>query len=63
MGREIEYSIVDERLDELIKLSERAGVSLDELVNCIGKVDQKTFNACCDKPSILPRYIASSVKP
>lgn len=63
MRRPIEYSVVDARLDALIELADRTGYSLDELVPAIGRLDQKTFKACCEMPSILPRYIASRVSP
>ena len=63
MSQAIEYSIVDQRLDELIDLADRTGHSLDDLVRAIGRADQKTFSACCEMPSILPRYIASKVSP
>lgn len=67
MGREgkkkFDYTIVDKRLDSLIELCDETGHSLDQLVLAIGRIDQNTFRACCETPSILPRYIASSVKP
>lgn len=61
--REFHYTIVDNRLDDLMMLADKTGYALDQLVSAIGRADQKTFDACFDTPSILPRYIASSVSP
>lgn len=54
---------VDRRLDRMIEIAEQTGLSLDDVVKAIGRVDQKTFNAFSDKPSSLPLYIASRVSP
>jgi predicted DNA repair protein MutK len=55
--------MVDRRLDRMIQLADEMGVSLDDVVMCLGRVDHKTFAAVSDNPSLLPRYIKSSVKP
>lgn len=54
---------VDDRLDRMIEIADETGLSLDEVVKLIGRVDQKTFRKFSDNPSSLPRYIASSVSP
>jgi len=54
---------VDERLDRMIEIAEEQNVSLDVVVKAIGRADYKTFLTVSDNPSILPRYIKSSVKP
>ena len=54
---------VDERLDRMIEIADLLGVSLDHVVRCIGRSDQKTFLKFSDNPSSLPRYIASKVSP
>lgn len=54
---------VDDRLDRMIEIADETGLSLDEVVKLIGRVDQKTFRKFSDNPSSLPRYIASRVSP
>lgn len=47
----------------MIELADETGLSLDDVVRAIGRVDYKIFRSFSDNPSTLPRYIASSVKP
>lgn len=54
---------VDRRLDRMIEMADETGISLDQIVHAIGRVDQKIFEAFSDKPSSLPLYIASKVSP
>lgn len=54
---------VDERLDRLIALADQTGYTLDALVQSIGRIDQRDFDAASDNPSLLPRYMKSSVTP
>jgi len=54
---------LDKRLDALIVLADKTGHTLDDLVHWVGLLDQKAFDAVCETPSVLPRYMASSVKP
>ena len=54
---------VDQRLDRMIEIASSEGVTLDSVVQAIGRADQMTFDAVSDKPSLLPRYMKSSVKP
>ena len=54
---------VDKRLDRMIEMCDETGLTLDEVVESIGRADQKTFRAFSDNPSSLPRYIASKVTP
>lgn len=54
---------IDRRLDRMIELADETGLSLDDVVRAIGRVDYKIFRSFSDNPSTLPRYIASSVKP
>lgn len=53
--------IVDQRLDRMIEIAEETGLTLDQVVEHIGRADQKTFRAFSDNPPTLPRYIASKV--
>jgi hypothetical protein len=54
---------VDRRLDRMIDIAEITGASLDDVVKAIGRKDQTVFDAVSDNPSLLPRYIKSSVSP
>lgn len=54
---------VDKRLDRMIELAEETGYTLDEVVEAVGRADQSTFRAVSDNPSLLPRYMKSSVSP
>jgi hypothetical protein len=56
-------TIADERLDRMIKIAEELGVPLDHVVEHIGRCDQRTFDAVSAKPSLLPRYTKSKVRP
>jgi len=51
------------RLDRMIEIAETQGVTLDEVVAAIGRVDQRTFRAVSDNPSTLPRYMKSNESP
>lgn len=55
--------IADKRLDDLIRIADQAGLTLDDVVKAIGRADQSTFEEFSDNPSRLPRYIQSRVKP
>lgn len=55
--------VVDMRLDRMIEIAETQGVTLDEVVAAIGRVDQRTFRAVSDNPSTLPRYMKSNESP
>lgn len=54
---------VDQRLDRMIQIANETGFSLDAVVSVMGRCDQSTFDALSDKPSRLPRYMKSSVRP
>lgn len=54
---------VDRRLDRMIEIAEIVGCPLDHVVAHIGRCDQRTFEAVSDNPSLLPRYMKSSVRP
>jgi hypothetical protein len=54
---------LDDRLDRMIEIAEETGATLDDVVKAIGRADQTTFRAVSDNPSLLPRYMKSSVKP
>lgn len=59
----LQYTEVDQRLDRMIEIADETGLTLDAVVAAIGRVDQKTFRAFSERPSSLPRYIASRVRP
>ena len=54
---------VDRRLDRMIEIADELGVPLDHVVKHMGRVDQNAFLAFSERPSSLPRYIASRVRP
>lgn len=54
---------VDQRLDRMIEIAEETGTPLDYVVRHLGRCDQSRFNAVSANPSLLPRYMKSSVKP
>ena len=54
---------VDRRLDRMIEIADQLKVTLDQVVAAIGRVDQTVFDAVSDNPSLLPRYMKSSVRP
>jgi hypothetical protein len=56
-------SVVNDRLDRMIEIADVTGLTLDQVVKAIGRIDQKAFLAFSDNPSSLPRYIASKVIP
>lgn len=56
-------SVVDERLDQMIDIAKRTGISLDEIVAQVGRACQSDFDAFCESPSLRPRYIQSSDSP
>jgi hypothetical protein len=58
-----EPEAVDQRLDRMIEIAAVTGYTLDEVVMAIGRADQSSFMAVSDNPSLLPRYIQSSVRP
>lgn len=53
----------DQRLDEMIRMAEKSGLSLDAIIRSIGRVDQMTFDAVAANVSLLPMYIQSSDRP
>jgi methyl-accepting chemotaxis protein len=54
---------IDQRLDRMIELADETGYTLDQIVKAVGRIDQSTFDAVSESPSLLPRYIQSSVRP
>lgn len=56
-------AVVDDRLERLIEIAEENGVTLDAVVEAIGRADQSIFRAVSDNPSLLPRYMKSKVSP
>lgn len=54
---------IDKRLDRMIQVADQLDVPLDHVVAHMGRVDQSTFAALSDNPSLLPRYMKSRVKP
>jgi len=56
-------SIADERLDDMIRIAEATGYSLDDVLKAIGRADQTIFEAVSANPSLLPRYIQSRDRP
>lgn len=54
---------VDKRLDRMIEIADELGVPLDHVVKHIGRCNQSTFEAVSERPSLLPRYMKSSVTP
>ena len=55
--------ILDERLDRMIEIASICGVTLDHVVATIGRLDQRDFDAVALRPSLLPLYTKSRVKP
>jgi len=60
--KEVDMNIVDKRLDRMIEMADETGLSLDVIVDAVGRADQKTFEIASGNPKTLPRYIASKVK-
>ena len=56
-------SVLDDRLDEMLRIADQSGLTLDELVGAIGRADQTIFDTFSERPSRLPRYIQSKDKP
>lgn len=54
---------IDKRLDRMIEIAGLLEMSLDQVVIYMGRCDQRTFEALSDRPSRLPRYMKSRVKP
>tara|TARA_R110000796_G_scaffold9452_10_gene32221 strand:- start:3690 stop:3899 length:210 start_codon:yes stop_codon:yes gene_type:complete len=48
---------VDKRLDRMIEIAESENLTLDHVVEIMGRCDQRTFRAFSDNPSTLPRKI------
>lgn len=46
---------IDKRLDRMIEIAESEGLTLDYVVNLLGRVDQRTFRAFSDNPASIPR--------
>lgn len=54
---------IDRRLDRMIEIADEVDAPLDHVVKHLGRCDQRTFDAVSDNPSLLPRYMKSSVRP
>lgn len=54
---------IDKRLDRMIEISDMLNVPLDYVVAHMGRCNQRDFDALSDNPSLLPRYMKSSVRP
>jgi pilus assembly protein TadC len=54
-GDKIIMQRVDIRLDRMIEIADETGLTLDHVVKHMGRVDQTSFRAFSDNPSILPR--------
>lgn len=54
---------VEDRADRMIAIAEQHDLPLDEVVRVMARCDQSTFDALSANPSLLPRYIQSSVSP
>lgn len=63
MDEEPEEQEIDRRLDRMIEIADELDVPLDHVVAHMGRCDQSTFRAFSDNPSLLPRYMKSSVRP
>ena len=55
MGEESCLREVDARLDRMIEIAEKTGMSLDHVIKHMGRCDQSSFDAFSDNPSLLPR--------
>lgn len=53
----------DERLDRMIEIADELDVPLDHVVAQIGRCPQSEFLRVSGNPSLLPRYMKSSVTP
>lgn len=56
-------SEVDSRLDRMIEIAAKTGLSLDDIVKHVGRADQTAFEAFSERPSLLPMYMKSRVTP
>lgn len=56
-------SVLDDRLDAMMRIADQSGLTLDEVVGAIGRADQTIFDTFSERPSRLPRYIQSKDKP
>lgn len=54
---------IDKRLDRMIEIADQTGLTLDQVVEAIGRADQSTFDKFSGNPETLPRYIQSRVTP
>lgn len=54
---------IDQRLDRMIEIAVVLDVPLDHVVKHMGRCPQREFAALSERPSLLPRYMKSSVKP
>ena len=54
---------VDDRLDRMIEIAVSEDVSLDLVVQVMGRCDQRTFDAISARPALFPKYTKSSVRP
>lgn len=52
-----------DRLEPMIKICEKTGMTLDEVYEATNHMSEKTFRMFSDNPSSLPRKIKSSVSP
>jgi hypothetical protein len=53
----------ERRLTRMIEIADTLDVPLDHVVQHMYRLDQSNFDALSDKPSRLPRYTKSSVRP
>ena len=53
----------DKRLDRMIEIADETGLTLDCVVARIGRAPQSAFRKVSGNPSLLARYIQSSVSP
>lgn len=54
---------IDKRLDRMLAVADELDVPLDHVVKHMGRCDQRTFEALSERPSRLPLYTKSSVRP
>lgn len=54
---------IDQRLDRMIEIAQALNIPLDHVVAHMGRCDQRTFLILSGNPSLLPKYMKSSVKP
>lgn len=64
MGNVVQFGAsIDRRLDRMIEIAEECDMPLDHVVKYMGRCSYTAFLAFSDNPSLLPRYMKSSVRP